>query len=230
VTARRRDREQLLALAHELRTPLTALQVGVGVLDGGALGPLTGAQHDLVVTLRDELGRLRRLVEASLDTARLGAYAGPILRESSDLVEVARAAVTPIAEQMAQRRISLTVSGRGPQPVVIDRLRLSWAIAALAGNALRYAPEDSVIAVHVRRRKGFAAVEVRDQGPGIPESVRTQLRKRGGGHALTLLMVRDIVEAHDGRLRVREHLPVGSAIELALPLAAESSMTPRSSP
>ena len=228
MSARDRERERILALAHALRTPLTALQIGVGILDRGVLGTLTAAQREVVATLGDELTRLRHLVEGSLDTKRLGAYAGPSPRERVDFVDLVQRAVTPIAEQMTAKGVRLVMDDDGPRPVMVDGMRLAWAVAALAGNALRYAPIGSTIRVAVRGRKTRVAVEIHDEGPGIPATVRAQLRDRApqiGTAALTLLMVRDVVEAHDGRLRVRAGLAVGAAVELSLPLAADSTKT-----
>src|SRR4051812_14497493 len=85
-----------LDLAHALRTPLTSLALGLGLLDEGALGPLTAMQRDVVRALVADAARLAVLVDGELRTDRLGLYAGPIDRVSVDLGELLRAAALPI--------------------------------------------------------------------------------------------------------------------------------------
>jgi signal transduction histidine kinase len=215
----RAERERVLALAHALRTPITALEIGIGVLGEGGLGTLSPGQRDVVAMLGAELARLRRLVEGSLDTHLLGPYAGPHDRVAADLAELTRASVDPIRPQAAARGVTLLTRASRPVRAHVDRMRLSWAISALVGNALRYAPSASRIVVRVAARQGsqYGVVAVSDEGPGMPSSLRAQIEEGGAGHAFTLSLVREILESHGGKVRIRGRAPKGTVVELHVP-------------
>src|SRR4051794_5652283 len=89
--------EATLDLPPPPRTPLTSISLGLGLLDEGAVGPLTAAQRDVVRALVVDAARLALLVDGALQTDRLGTYAGPIERVAVDLGELLRAATIPIS-------------------------------------------------------------------------------------------------------------------------------------
>jgi signal transduction histidine kinase len=99
--------EATLALAHALRTPLTSLALGIGLLDGEALGPLSSAQREVVRALVVELARLSLLVDRALQTDRLGAYAGPSERLAVDFGALVREAPAPIVEQARDKGVEI---------------------------------------------------------------------------------------------------------------------------
>ena len=195
--------EARLALAHALRTPLTSLSLGLGLLDGEALGPLTAEQREVVRVLLADAARLSAVVASDLRIDRLGPHAGPIERSARPLVAEAR-----------RRRIRL---GRALEPgvsVVVDPVRMGWVIASLLGNALRYSPRGSAVVARLCRSGGQAELAIEDRGPGMPPDVRARLFDRGGG--LGLFLAREIVEAHGGTIRVDSDLGQGSTFTIRL--------------
>jgi signal transduction histidine kinase len=134
--------------------------------------------------------------------------------EETELARILESALLPLAQQSARQGIELrVVADHGLPLVTVDRDKIAWAVSTLAGNALRYLPGSTdaqvggSILVHLARAGSELSVAVQDDGPGIPEERLERLfdRKDGSGHAtaLTLLLVRDIVAAHGGRLEVR---------------------------
>ncbi|MEZ0075518.1 sensor histidine kinase [Planotetraspora sp. GP83] len=104
---------------------------------------------------------------------------------------------------------------------------------ALLDNALRHAPEGSVIEVNLRARqesrRRTAAIEVRDKGPGFPpeflphafERFRRadpgRARKQGGA-GLGLALVASIAHAHGGKAEAGNHPEGGARVSIELPL------------
>ena len=210
------ERETTLALAHALRTPLTSLTLGLGLLDDGAVGPLTDAQREVVRSLVADAARLSLLVERELQIDRLGTYAGPVERTVVDLGRLIRAAAEPIERQARPRSVTLSLDVPPGVLIVADPVKVSWVAASLMGNALRYSPDYAAITVRLLHRHDEAVLVVTDQGPGVSEEARARLFDRSGGQGLFL--AREIIEAHGGRIEVRSDPGQGSAFTVGLPI------------
>src|SRR5215467_12476227 len=153
--------------------------------------------------------------------------------EETDVSALLEASLSPLMAHAEKQGIELRVVTAGSiPPIAIDREKLAWCVATLVGNALRYVERASAknpggsVLVHVEHRPGSdnVALAVHDDGPGIPEEKLPYLfeRREGALHAegLALLLVREIVTAHGGRIVVEsrtgdeEH---GTSITLCIP-------------
>ena len=166
------QQEQLVQDAgHELRTPLAALRANVQfaartATDSTTQESLTAAQAEL-----DELGRL---VEELL---ALAARDEPI----REVVELdIRGAVTAAAERLTRRtqRVVTVEVPREPVLLRVDPVGMAEIVGNLLDNAAKFAPAPAAIVAEVRARKDEAVIEVRDGGPGIPESERATVFDR----------------------------------------------------
>lgn len=191
--------------AHELRTPLAILTTGLEAL------PDTSE----VARLRQDAGRMTRLVEQLLRVARLDAL--PLnTAQSIDLGIVAAETI----EQLAPWAVSLdrTLAYEAPTtPVVIQGNgdALAGAIRNLVENAIHHTPAGTEVVVVVRAR---AEIRVIDHGPGVPIEHRVAMFERfwrGPGETrqgvgLGLSIVSQVAKAHRGHVGV-EDTPGGGA-------------------
>ena len=210
-----------LDLAHALRTPLTSLSLGLGLLDEGALGPLTAMQRDVVRALVADAARLAALVDGDLQTDRLGLYAGPIDRVSVDLGELLHAAALPIAAQAEEKGVRLVSTLTPFVNVVADPVKLGWVATSLLGSALRHSRAGSTIELEMITDADEARFAVRDHGPGLPAQAADRIFDREGGRGLFL--AREIVEAHGGSIAVLSTEGVGSSFEVRLKAAGRNA-------
>src|SRR5262249_26835564 len=95
-------------------------------------------------------------------------------------------------------------------------VKLVWVAVSLMGNALRYSPPGAAIDVDLAPVMGEAALAIRDRGPGLEPEVVARIFDRDGGTGL--LLAREIVEAHGGRVAVVSAPGRGSTFTIALPL------------
>lgn len=220
-----RDREgaadTVLALAHALRTPVTALALGVGLLESGAAGALTGTQREIVTALARELERLRSQLDLALDTGHLGAYAGPVAREAVELGALVGAALGPLGPQASAQAVRVALAAPRPVRAMVDPAKITWVVASVAGSALRHSPRGATLRVRVTARGAQAEVRIEDEGPGLPDDVLAALRARRARGAPALTLAREIVEAHGGALAARNRAGGGCAVRIALPAAIE---------
>jgi signal transduction histidine kinase len=207
-------REFIVNASHELRTPLTNLQGYLEALRDGVIAP----EPELFDSLREEVDRLTRLA-ASLDVLA-GAGGGPggdarPGREprALDLGSVVRTSVDLVAPALARGGIALEVEA--PDGIVV-RARpdeLTQVLANLLQNAVRYTPPAGRVRVVADREGDLARIRVGNSGPGIPEAdlprvwerfyrVEKSRDRERGGAGIGLAIVRQLVEAAGGRVRV----------------------------
>jgi two-component system sensor histidine kinase CpxA len=121
----------------------------------------------------------------------------------------------------------LVFDAPGPVTVVGDAELLRRAAENVIRNAIRYAPPQTPVEVHLAPYGVAARIQVRDYGPGVPEEsldhifdafyrVEGDRNRESGGVGLGLAIARRAVELHKGMLRARNVHP-GLLVELELP-------------
>lgn len=190
-----RRRRFIADVAHELRTPLAVLNMHVEDL------PLNGTKPDLQRTVF----RLGQMVGQMLDAERL-VLAGR-KHERVDLVQLAREAIAHVAPLVISNGYTPAFTSDVESFVIDgDSHAISRAISNLLGNAIAHGGGSGTIEVRV---KSDGAVEVCDEGPGVPFEARERIfepfhRERWDkdGCGLGLHLVREIMNAHGGTARV----------------------------
>ncbi len=229
-----RARDEFLSIAsHELKTPLTSLALQS---DSLRLSVRRGDSETLlrkVEVIRRSVDRLGRLVGSLLDLSRITARRLELELEEVDLAEVARDVVARFEEEAGRAGCTLRLDAPEAVTGTWDRLRLDQVITNLLANAVKYGPGKPVD-VRVRGEPGHAVISVRDHGIGISSGDQQRIfgrferavsKRHYGGFGLGLWIVREIVEALGGVVRVESTPGLGSTftVELARPLAAEAT-------
>jgi two-component system sensor histidine kinase KdpD len=220
-----RRREQLVAtLSHELRTPLTSLRMASELLRRGEAG-LDDERRNLVDTVHEDVLRLEDVGQRLLDVSRERAMSIALERRVVDVADLVTQAARPFALQARERGVTLeTTTGSGDVTITGDPTKITWAISNLIANALRYTPEGGRVAIAVDADDGTVRLAVSDTGPGIAPERRERIFERfvqdardGGAAGLGLAIVRDIVQAHGGRIHLDSEVGRGSRFTLELP-------------
>lgn len=215
-------------VSHELRTPLTSIRIFADLLASRA-APEKSEEH--AALLKREAERLSGLVERVLDFARLDRGAPAYRLEERDLAAIVDEAVRTFRSPNPGFTVTVT---RPPGAVAarVDALGIEQILHNLLDNVAKYAPERPEAEVVVRQEGGLALLEVRDRGPGIdpkdlPNLFDTFYRGRGTletpGTGLGLAVVRQIAEAHGGRVRVENAPAAGATFTVEIPLCRASS-------
>ena len=220
-------REDLIGtLSHELRTPLTSLRMAAELLvrDGAMIEP---RQRRLVDAVQEDVARLEDLAQRLLDLSRTRATSIALERRPvrlDDLIERVRRVFSLQAEEHG---VTLVATGPGVDfSIEGDPTKLTWALSNLVANALRYTPSGGRIAVEASVGAETVRIAVVDNGRGIPENQRERIFDRFtqdpdgdnvGSAGLGLAIVRDIVQAHGGRIYVDSTVGQGSRFEMEIP-------------
>ncbi len=220
-----RQREQLFQfIVHDLKNPLSAIQMGLDLLDGGD-GAATQTQ---VNRLRDTARYMGRMIQNILDIGR-AEQVGLELRKTRFGLAGWLAGLQLEVESQAQSR-QHRLSWDCPQELEVeaDGEVLHRLLLNLIDNALKYSPAGSHTRVVARSEGNSVRLEVRDQGEGIPETMREQIFGKfvrldegnadlRSGSGLGLAFCRMAAEAHEGRIWVEENTPRGSVFALEIP-------------
>ncbi|MGW4412051.1 ATP-binding protein [Nonomuraea sp. NPDC004702] len=213
-----RSRRFVADVSHELRTPLAAATAVTDVLEAGAarLDADAGTAARLITA---EVARLSALVDDLMEISRFDAGAAAL---NLNDVDVGAA----VAACLRSRGWSSDVIADLPSPdvrVPLDPRRLDVIVANLVGNALRHGAPP--VAVRVRATGRAVAVEVSDQGPGLPADVLPHVferfykadvaRARSEGSGLGLAIARENALLHGGDLTVAPG--PGAVFTLTLP-------------
>jgi signal transduction histidine kinase len=168
-------------------------------------------------------------VEALLNFGRMEAGARLYRFEELDAATVVHRVVSEFEPQVAGLGRHIELNGTRSQcPIEADPEALSVALRNLVDNAIKYSPNHPTVWVEWGMEDEYVAIRVRDQGAGIAESERKKIfRKfvRGSaaadcnvkGSGVGLAMVRHIVAAHRGRIRVASQPGRGSTFTMLLP-------------
>jgi signal transduction histidine kinase len=221
-----RMRRDLVAnVSHELRTPITALQAGLENLVDGVEPP--GPEQ--LRTMLKQAERLGRLVTQLLDLSRLESGVLPLQRRAFDVLPVLEDAADESRLHAPHVPVSVQVAGDAPGLWADgDPERVHQVVANLLENAVRHSPSGARVEVRARPDRGRVAIEVLDQGPGIPEEEASRVFERfyradearsssHGGAGLGLAIARWIVDLHGGDIRAERRAPTGCRMVVLLP-------------
>ncbi len=215
------------AVSHEFRTPLTSLRQTTEILADDRVVS-DEQRRDYYQKQARATERLQRLVESLLDFGRMEAGRRPYRLERLDAGELVRAVVEEFQAEAGEYRVEL--SANGAAAVDADPDALGRALWNLLDNAVKYSPDCRTVWVELTARSNRLAITVRDQGIGIPRAeqkeifhrfVRGAAAKSNGikGTGVGLAMVRHIVEAHGGEVRLESEPGKGSTFTVLLPRA-----------
>lgn len=207
--------------SHELRNPLAVAQTNL------ELALMSEDRDELAEAARIALrstNRMGALVEGLLEQARTGIP--ELHRESIDLGVLAGEIAAEFSAVAARRDLTIEAASVAIEDLVVngDGPAIRRAISNLVANAVRLAPEGSLIRLVVHRADDVVAVEVIDEGPGIDPSDHEAIFQRfwrghdvGAGSGLGLSIVRRVAERHGGAVTVESALGSGSTFTLRLP-------------
>ena len=213
-----RDRAVVLAgISHDLRTPLARLRLGLEMI---------GGDRSMSEGLAADIDEMDKIIGQFLDFAKGESEAG-IATALDELVD-------DICERYAKLGRALVRGKPSAIRLSLAQMAVRRAISNLIDNALRYS--STPIEIEARQEGGFAVIEVRDRGPGIPASEAERMkrpftrleaaRSDAGGSGLGLAIVDRVARMHGGRLDLLPREGGGLVARLLLSTAGRDPRPP----
>jgi signal transduction histidine kinase len=222
------DRERLISIAaHELRGPLCSVRLCLQSLQRSRV-PLAPKAIRMLEIMAKEERRVARLIDDLLDLGRIRSGQLELELSSFDLCELVREVGAQMALQTANKGAKLNVDLQGPVIGNWDRSRLNQVVTNLLSNAVKYGQgRPVIIRVSGDNQRGFARLEVTDNGLGIPPELHGRIFEpfkravpmgQQDGLGLGLYIVRSIVQQLGGAVHVDSRPGAGATFVVELPL------------
>ena len=209
--------------AHELRTPVSVLLTQT---QSALNRERSGEEYRQTLQACERAAkRMRRLIEALLELARLDAGQEKMTQTRFDLSELVKERIEEIRPLVEGRRIQIecdlpTIECLG------DRERLGQVVTNLLSNAVHYNREQGQIRINLAAQNGTVILGIEDTGQGISSDELPNLFKRfhradssraDGRSGLGLAISKAIVEAHAGSISVTSQMDERTRFEVRLP-------------
>lgn len=218
-------------VSHDLKAPLAALGALIETVADPNLSPEEHEQY--LRSMRDEIGRLRRLTNDLLLLARLDAGLLTLEPEALAMVDLLRGVAETWAPRCQANGLTLSVTGE-PAWVWADYDRLVQILTNLLDNAVKFTPAGGSVQLGVEPAEaGRVRIFVRDSGPGIAPEHLEQLgsrfymvdparqRTQATGTGLGLSIVRSLAQQMGGQIQFESRLGAGTTVWLELPAPDE---------
>ena len=220
-------------VSHEIRSPMNSVLMQLKVVEDGLAGETTPKQKEILKRASEKITALTTLASELLDLAKL--ESGLITPENEE-VQITKLLEEQVAfhQPRAQAKsIRLSLKDFSVVPVLMaNRFNLEEVFSNLIGNAINYTPEGGEITITVDAEGDYIVVRIKDTGIGIPQEdlprifdrfyrVKNAQTRHIIGTGLGLPIVKSIVDAHNGLIRVDSKLNCGTTFSVLLPSFAQ---------
>lgn len=210
--------EMAAGISHEIRNPLGIIRSSAELLKKkvAKIDP-SNALPDIIV---EEASRLNNIITDFINYAR---PRNPRLNPCR-VDDVIEKTLTFLAAQIEEHGYSIEKTCQNPLPEIMgDAPMLHQSFLNLFINAMQAMPDGGRIGVVLRAEGGLVRVEIEDAGPGIPADLSDKIwdpffTTKDKGTGLGLGIVKNIVEAHAGTIRIANREPQGARVIIDLPV------------
>jgi two-component system, OmpR family, sensor histidine kinase BaeS len=219
------SRQTSLDIAHELRTPLTVVQ---GNLEAVIDGIMELDEHRIEV-IYEEILRINRLVE---DLGKLAHYESEnfnLNKSTFDISQLVKRIIKTFESDFLKENKKLIFNG-DTEEIYADKDKISQVLINLISNALKFTKENGKVEISIVGNNDSTDIIIKDNGIGIPNEDANNIFERfyrseksrsrnTGGAGIGLAIVKSIILAHDGKIKLNSELGTGSEFILSLPKA-----------
>lgn len=219
--------------SHELKTPINVIIGYLELLQEGIYGPMSEKQAEVAATMQKQAQTLTRLVRQLLDVSRFEAGGGRVEPRKVDLARFLQHLEAAFQGLAVQRGVTFEVhrSPSLPAEVTWDEDRMNEVLGNLLSNAFKFTSRDGEVALAVDGDESEVRITIRDTGAGIPADqlphifekfyqADNQASAALKGTGLGLAIAKQIVEAHQGSIKVDSTEGKGTTFYLTLPAHA----------
>jgi len=220
-------------VSHEIRSPMTAVQMQLKVVLDGLAGEVTPKQQEILGRASQKINGLVDLASELLDLAKIESG---LITQEKELINMAAFLSDQVAFHKAKaqgKNIQLNLEPL-PElpPVLANRRNMEEVFSNIITNAINYTPDHGTVTLSALAEGQYMCLKVTDTGFGIPPEdleriferfyrVKNEKTRQIIGTGLGLPIVKSIVEANNGQIKVKSEVDRGTTFIIYWPLTAE---------
>jgi signal transduction histidine kinase/ligand-binding sensor domain-containing protein len=223
-------------IAHDLRGPLSAFVGATKILTEDLLTMEKEEIMDITLSMKTSATNIYTLLENLLEWSRLMQGKMDFVPEKFNLKEKVEACIDVLSEYARKKRIETTIIIPDEMEAFADNHMFDTVIRNLVSNAIKFTPVGGKVSVTAFCKSDHSIeVEIIDSGIGIPPELKNKLfllnektgRKGTAGESSTglgLLLCKEFIEKHGGKIWVESELGKGSCFKFMLPIYINPSV------
>lgn len=228
----KRKTDFVSAVSHELRTPLTSIKGYASILLSEKLGTVPPEIKERLEKINKHSDELTHMVNDLLDIARIESGRAELKLEAVDIRQTAHSVIELLNPQLKEKAVNVQTNiPRELSLALADKSQVSRVFINIIGNAIKFVPEHSG-AINISAFESADAIQVNiaDNGIGMSEHdvehifdefyrVDNLINQKTKGTGLGLTLVKNIIQAHKGKIWVEARPHQGSTFSFSLPKA-----------
>jgi len=182
-------------------------------------------QKDYLSVVVNESERLKRMINNILEFSKMEKGKPEYHFVTSNLASILNASIQEMNYWFEKEKFDVVTELDENIYTEVDPEKMKQAIGNLLSNAIKYSTDTKKILVRLFQKTGYICIEIEDQGIGIPEDklsrifeefYRIEQREGASGTGLGLTVVKEIIEAHNGKISVTSETGKGSKFVIML--------------
>jgi two-component system phosphate regulon sensor histidine kinase PhoR len=211
-------------VTHELKTPLTSIRMYAESLMMGRVKSAS-VQKEYLSVVVNESERLKRMINNILEFSKMEKGKPEYHFVNSNLASILLAVINEMNYWLETEKFDVGTELDEKIYAEVDPEKIKQAIGNLLSNAIKYSTETKKISIRLFKETNHICIEVEDHGIGIPEDklsrifeefYRIEQKENISGTGLGLTVVKEIIEAHKGKISVTSEIGKGSKFIIML--------------
>ncbi len=218
-------------MTHELKTPVSTISVALEALRNFDAKNDPQLRKEYIDISKTEIDRLSLLVDKTLNISLYEQGVFSFSKQTLRLDYEIEAIAKTLSVQLQNQKVTLNIKKEGNDfSVHVDKPHITNVIHNLIENAIKYSPEYPHIDIIIFENNDTIDLSISDQGMGIPKTYQHRIFDKffripegnvhnTKGHGLGLSYVKEVIEGHQGTIKVQDNIPKGTTFIISLPKA-----------
>jgi PAS domain S-box-containing protein len=225
-----RAKDEFISLAsHQLRTPATGVKQYLTMVLEGYVGEISDAQRRFIQTANESNDRQLRIIDDILKVAAADAGNLVLNKEKVDLVQLTKMVIAEQSSKFNSKNQLVSFSSSVAKIIAeVDKSAFRMVLENLIDNAHKYTYAGKRIDIYIRKYKQRVVIAIKDQGTGITKNdmdklfhkfsrLKNPLSVSSGGTGLGLYWVKQILNLHNGQIKVISTPGKGTSFVISVP-------------
>jgi ligand-binding sensor domain-containing protein/signal transduction histidine kinase len=217
-------------IAHDLRSPFNTLKGFIDLVQSRYDTYSDKERKNMISIIVNSAGNVYNLIDNLLNWSRSQQGAIHFVPEMANIIDIINENIELFNDQAVNKDIKIeSKSAAEDIRLMIDKEMINIVIRNLLANAIKYTNVDGKIELNCKRENNNVIISVKDDGIGISEENKEKLfrndihfssrgTKNETGTGLGLLLCKELIEKHQGKIWIESEQNLGTAIFISLPV------------